>query len=142
MFDTKADTKTTPSLDRFLDAHLYDYPTTWRHYPSSLPQNSLTFTSSDQMARQLAAHGNSWFGADEMRIFRTRIDNLYNGRFLVFSNRHDYAGATRTYHVMWVYAQPESSHWSTCKLETAFPTLNKARKAASELAAMVAGLDS
>jgi hypothetical protein len=138
--------KTTPSLDEFLTEHMWDYSVTRQHYPYALPHNALTFTSSDQMARQLSAHGNSFFGASEMRIFRTRVDGLYNGRFLVFSNRHRYDGAKRQYHVMWVYTSGDendpSACWHTDKLETTYQTLPQARKAAARLAAMVAGLGS
>jgi hypothetical protein len=129
--------------DEFLTEHLGAdvYARNREHYGYSLPTEAIRYQSSDELIRDQTGY---YFTPDTRRTFKTKIDQLYDGRFLVISNRYGYEGARRFYRVVWAVELPatcdnaQHRKVSVEELTTDFPTLDKARRAALKLAQLTA----
>lgn len=133
----------SPALDRFLTEHLYDFERTVLNYAYSLPQNAERFDTLHQAIRESQRTGSHFFDEATMQTFKTKVyGKLYDGRIFLTS---DNGGWGRQYRVTWIAKHPmacdnpEHVRLSVERLETKFPTLNAARRAAAELAAMSEG---
>lgn len=133
------------ALDEFLTEHLGAdvYGRNREHYAYSLPSEAIRYGSSDELIRDQSGY---YFTPDTQSTFKTRVDQFYDGRFLVISNRYSHTGARRFYRVVWAVEFP-----STCdnpshrrvgieQLDRDFPTLDKARRAALKLAQLTASV--
>jgi hypothetical protein len=135
----------TVARDEFLTEHLGAdvYARNREHYAYSLPSEAIRYRSSDELIRDQSSY---YFTPDTQRTFKTKIDQFYDGRFLVISNRYGYDGAQRFYRVVWAVELPatcdNASHRkvSVEELGTDFPTLDKARRAALKLAQLTASV--
>jgi hypothetical protein len=129
------------ALDEFLKEHLLDWERDVQHYAYSLPQNAMRFSASGELIRRADGH---YFDESTLRTFKTHIHELYDGRFLIVSNRYGYPGARRHYRIVWLSLTDPTcaneSHRRTVvsDLKTEFETLGKARTAAKRLAALTA----
>lgn len=127
--------------DAFLAEHLFDWQRDVESYAYSLPQNALRFGASDELIRRADGH---YFDESTLRTFKTHIHELYDGRFLVVSNRYGYEGAPRHYRIVWLSLTDATcaveSHRKTVvsDLKTEFATLGQARTAAKRLAMLTA----
>lgn len=134
------------TLEKLIDQHIFDPERTRVNYANSLPDKAERFRNEDELMREAQRYGH-FFDEATMRAFRTKVYEIYGGRFLVISNRANWAGATREYRVVWLYQQPPTCnnkshiHKSVGTLETRFPSLNAARKMARELVGLLDLID-
>jgi hypothetical protein len=125
------------TLAGLLRANMYDYDRTATMYPESQPSEAHRYGSSDELIRDARRYGH-FFDEPTMRTFKTKTYDLFGGRFLVISDKSDWA--PRDYRVVWLYQHKPTCdnaahiHKSVETTETRFSSLAKARKFAQELA--------
>lgn len=110
------------TLGRLEDFHAY-----------SLPAAAMLFDNSDHLMRKVTSSGSTFFGRDTMRRFRSKINELVGGRFLVMS---DLSPDGRVYHVLYVYEYQDAERLQCERLGWFMGSgaLVKARKLAKALA--------
>jgi hypothetical protein len=113
--------------EEFMRKYIDSWDRDVEHYPYSLPHNALRFDNIDHLKRAVATSGNTFFGVQEMKMFRSRVaDDLYDGRFFVTSEKPPHGD--REYTVRWVYGYGETGErHSIGRFDTRFETLAKAR---------------
>lgn len=137
----------TTALEELADLlrqHLYDYDRNAATYPESLPTEAHRYGCSDELIRDARRYGH-FFDEQTMRTFGTKTYDLVNERFLVISDKSEWA--PRDYRVVWIYQHKPNCnndahiHKSVETTETRFKSLAQARKFATELARLVAVIE-
>lgn len=133
------------TLSGLLRKHLYDYDRSAIAYPESLPTEAHHYGCSDEFIRDARRYGH-FFDEGTMRTFKTKTYDLVNGRFLVISDKSDWDA--RQYRVCWIYQHKPTCnnadhiHKSVETTDTRFPSLAQARKFATEIAGLIALIES
>jgi hypothetical protein len=126
--------------ETFMREHVAYYDRDVEHYPYSLPHNAVRFDNIDHLRRAVAASGNSFFGAEEMRMFGSRVDHaLYGGALFITSEKPPHS--PREYSVRWVYGYNDGDRYSIGRLDTRTDSLNKARTLARHALAAINSME-
>ena len=133
------------TLAGLLRKHLFDYDRSAMTYPESLPTEAHHYGCSDELIRDARRYGH-FFDEPTMRTFKTKTYELINERFLIISDKSDWA--PREYRVAWIYQHKPTCdnvnhiHKSVETTNTRFPSLAQARKFAHDMAGLIKLIES
>lgn len=128
------------TLAGLLNAHLYDYERSAKVYPESMPSEAHRYGCSDELIRDARRYGH-FFDESTMRTFKTKTYELVGERFLIISDKSDWA--PRDYRVVWITQDkstcnnPDHIRKSVNTTDTRFTTIAQARRFAREIAELL-----
>lgn len=128
------------TLAGLLNAHLYDYERSAQVYPDTMPSEAHRYGCPDELIRDARRYGH-FFDEQTMRTFKTKTYELVGERFLVISDKSDWA--PRDYRVVWITQDKPTCnnadhiHKSVQTTETRFTSLAQARRFAREVAELL-----